>query len=152
MRVFSVNSIAELLERDRATVVRALRDVPADATERHQPRWRMATAVTALEKHNRASSEAVSVHPELDATFAKFDVAYDAMKVLPTLHARRKAAIALKPLIEAIDGRLRVHGRAIGVGDELADRRADDLWRLTMRGFESPCEWNFDETLEHLGC
>ena len=155
MKTFSTNAIAELLERDRATVVRALRDVPADAMEKRQPRWKMATAVAALEKHNRARGDSATtggIDPTLGAAFSQFDAAFDIIKALPTLPARRKAAIALRPLISGMDQLLRAHGRAIGAGEELADRRADELWRLTMRGFEKLCAWSFDETLERLGC
>lgn len=49
MKTFSVNALTELLERDRATIVRALRKVPPDATERKQPRWKMTTAIAAVD-------------------------------------------------------------------------------------------------------
>jgi hypothetical protein len=155
LKTFSLNAIAELLERDRATVIRALRDTPADATERCQPRWKMATAVAALGQHNRNASGGGNIggdiDPGLSAAFARFDTAYDEMKSLRSLTARRKASIALRPMISRMDQMLRAHGRAIGAGDELADLRADELWRLTMRGFESPCAWSLDQVLEQLG-
>jgi hypothetical protein len=46
--LFSINRPADLLEKDRATLVRALRRVPADDYERGQPRWRMPTIIDAL--------------------------------------------------------------------------------------------------------
>jgi hypothetical protein len=49
MKTFSANAIADLLERDRATIVRALRDTPPDGKERGQPRWKMTTALDALD-------------------------------------------------------------------------------------------------------
>lgn len=156
LKTFSLNAIAELLERDRATVVRALRDTPADGTENRHPRWKMATACAALEQHNRSNICAINtggdIDPVLAAVFSSFDAAYDAMKNLPSLAARRKASIALRPQLAAMDRQLRAHGRAIGAGDELANLRADELWRLTMCGFEAPCRWSLRETLEHLGC
>lgn len=47
-RLFSINRAADLLERDRATLVRALRHVKPDGNERGQPRYRMRTIVDAL--------------------------------------------------------------------------------------------------------
>ena len=44
MKLFSAYAAAELLERDRQTLTRALRSTPADGQERGQPRWKMATA------------------------------------------------------------------------------------------------------------
>jgi hypothetical protein len=46
--LFSINRAADLLEKDRATLVRALRRVPADGYERGQPRWRMPTIIDAF--------------------------------------------------------------------------------------------------------
>jgi hypothetical protein len=46
--IFSINKAADLLERDRATLVRALRHVKADGAERGQPRYTMRTIVDAL--------------------------------------------------------------------------------------------------------
>jgi hypothetical protein len=49
MKTFSTNALAELLERDRATITRALRHVPKDATEKGQQRWKMTTAIAAVD-------------------------------------------------------------------------------------------------------
>jgi hypothetical protein len=51
MELFSVNRLAGLLEKDRQTVKRALRGVKPDGEERGQDRWKMTTAVRALEDH-----------------------------------------------------------------------------------------------------
>src|SRR5438445_5324935 len=55
--LFSINRAADLLERERQTLVRALRHVPPDGTERGQPRWRMATIVDALAVKPQARRE-----------------------------------------------------------------------------------------------
>jgi hypothetical protein len=49
-----------------------------------------------------------------------------------------------------MDRMLRTHGRAIGVGEELADLRADKLFVLTMRGFETPCKWDSSQCWQFL--
>jgi hypothetical protein len=46
--LFSINRAADLLEKDRATLVRALRHVPPDGYQGGQPRWRMPTIMHAL--------------------------------------------------------------------------------------------------------
>jgi hypothetical protein len=111
----------------------------------------MATAFAALEKHNRAGDGGNSGQdPALTAIFVRFDKAYEAMRRLPSLAERRKASIALVPMIAKTDAMLRAHGRAIGAGDELSDLRADKLFLLCMRGFERPCQWSFDEVRLNL--
>jgi hypothetical protein len=154
MKTFGINALAELLEKDRQTIVRALRGTPADDTERQQPRWRMATAVAALERHTRGngffSSGSREQEPALASLFAHFDRAYDLMKAMPNLDDRRRASMSLAPLIAETDAMLRAHGRAIGVGGELSDLRADKIRLLCMRGFETTCDWSFDEVHTHL--
>jgi phage terminase Nu1 subunit (DNA packaging protein) len=48
MHEFTVNKIAEMLERDRASMARVLRSIPADAGTPKKPLYRLATAVRAL--------------------------------------------------------------------------------------------------------
>jgi hypothetical protein len=154
LKPFSLNAIAELLERDRATIVRALRDVPADALEKRQPRWRMATAVAALERRNRADGDDIAggTDPALAAAYAKLDAAIVAMEAAPSLKDRRSMAVTVvKPLLATTDRMLRAAGRAAGQDDELVSLRADHLGRVMLRTFEHPCRWSFDEALNAVG-
>jgi hypothetical protein len=48
--LFSINSAAEVLERDRRTVTKALRHTPPDAKQKGQPRWRLRTILDALDE------------------------------------------------------------------------------------------------------
>jgi phage terminase Nu1 subunit (DNA packaging protein) len=48
---FSINRAADLLERDRQTLVRALRHVPPDAGTPKRPLYRLATVVKELVAH-----------------------------------------------------------------------------------------------------
>jgi hypothetical protein len=87
MKVFSVNALAELFELDRQTVVRALRGVPEDGKEKNQPRWRMKTAVAAIERHrasNDGSTGSGGIDPALAADYAAFDLKFAAMEAAPT--------------------------------------------------------------------
>jgi hypothetical protein len=151
MKLFSTNAASLMLEKDRRTVTKAMLGVAPDGRERGQPRWKMSTIVGALEKHSRANEGGGNgTSPEMMEVYRRFDLAYDAMTALPTLEERRAAARKLAPMIAAMDRKSREHGRAIGAGDELTDLRADQVWRLTMRGFESVCEWSTEQVYENL--
>ncbi|HTA99829.1 MAG TPA: hypothetical protein VK804_05065 [Bradyrhizobium sp.] len=153
MKTFGINALAELLEKDRATIVRGLRGVPADSKENGHRRWRMSTAVAAMERHKRANSGGGNdggQDPALMALFAKFDKAYDAMKALETVEGRRKASIALRPLIAETNVLIRERGVANGQDAELVQLRADKIFFLCLRGFEAPCEWTLDEAHKFL--
>ena len=154
MKTFSVNAIAELLERDRATVIRALRETPPDATERRQPRWKMATAVAALERHNRISSDDIpgGNDPALATAFARLDGAIAAMEAEPSLERRRSMSINnVKPLLAATDRMLRAAGITAGQDAELVHLRADHLGYVMLRTFVQPCQWSLEDALAAIG-
>jgi hypothetical protein len=149
MKLFSAYAAAELLERDRQTITRALRSTPPDGKERGQPRWKMSTIVEALEKHrggNGGGNGTTASPPE----YAQYDRAYDAMKALPTLAARRKQAVKLVPVIDDMMAALRAQGRDAGEDSFVTDLRGDKVYQLTLRGFEGPCEWSHDQVWDHL--
>jgi hypothetical protein len=153
--LFSINAAAEVLERDRRTITKALRHTPPDGTENSQSRWRLKTILDALAALQPApaplaTANSDGIDPVLAKSFATFDAAYDRMVALPTLEKRRAAARALAPQIASMDRMLRAHGRAVGAGDELADLRGDKLFALSMRGFERPCSWNSSECWQFL--
>jgi hypothetical protein len=52
MHEFTINRCAEMFEKDRATVARALRGVPPDAGTTKRPLYRLATVVKALTVHD----------------------------------------------------------------------------------------------------
>ena len=51
MHEFTINKCSEMLERDRASVARALRNVPPDAGTAKRPLYRLATVADALAAH-----------------------------------------------------------------------------------------------------
>lgn len=105
MKTFSLNAAATLIEKDRATLVRALRRTPPDACEGRHPRWRLRTILDALATHEQQVAVQTGGYPRsdiadrCDAAFAEFDQRFDAMKAAPTLTQRREMSIALAPLI-----------------------------------------------------
>jgi len=64
--LFSINRAADLLERDRATLVRALRHLPPEGYTKHcQPRWSMQTIRNALAVKPQARRAAVLAMPRV---------------------------------------------------------------------------------------
>lgn len=150
--LFSINGAAEVLERDRRTITKALRRVEADGRQGGQSRWRLKTiieALTAMQPMPAAGcigSNSSDNPPE----YARFDRAYDAMKALPTLSARRAAALKTVPLLISMITALRVRGREVGEDAEVTALRADRVYQLALIGFRGPCHWNHDQVWEHL--
>lgn len=97
--LFSVNKAADLLERDRATLVRALRHVTPDGHERGQPRYRMRTITEALGAHearnsghaghDRLRSRLGEIADELEQTHKELDAKREVIKAEPTLDAKQ---------------------------------------------------------------
>ncbi|MDB5505237.1 MAG: hypothetical protein JWR89_5139 [Tardiphaga sp.] len=158
MQTYSLNNLAEQLERDRSTLVKAMRNIAPDALVKGRPSWKIATASRALEAHMRVQVGNSSERPgndhtsHLAALYACFDSAYETMRKRKTVTARRKAAVAMAPLIEEMDRQVRQIGIANGCGEELTNLRADKLFRLYLRGFESCCGWDTVEVFKHLDC
>jgi hypothetical protein len=99
--LFSINRAADLLEKDRATLVRALRRVPADGYERGQPRWRMPTIIDALAIKPQARRETgkyrdrygIRRSTALDGMQVMFEKQVALIRAEPSLD-RRRAALA----------------------------------------------------------
>jgi hypothetical protein len=138
-------------------MVRALKNTKPDAEKtKGRPTYKIATAARALEAHRRStgrtnsrtSGDAIDTgwqDPILVGLYAEFDAADSAMRKLPTIEARRKAARAMGPLINRLDRATRERGIANGQDEELVDLRTDWIMLLTMRGLEAPCDWTLDE-------
>jgi hypothetical protein len=154
MKTFTANSIAEQFETDRGVAVRALRNTKADAMVNGKPQWKIATAAAALEKHRAKNAggtgSTTGTDQGLAAVYAAFDAKYDAMVALPTLPARRSAAIKLGPILAAMDRKVRETGISNGQDAELVGLRADQMFKLALRGFEGPTQWTLAECTKHL--
>ena len=148
MQTFSTNAASLLLERDRRTVTKAMLGVAPDTKVNGQPRWRLRKIVDALAAQERpaAGGTAGANPPE----YARFDQAYQALTVLPTLPRRRAAAVKTIPLLNDMIKALRARGREVGEDPEVTGMRADRVFQLALVGFREPCQWNHDEVWEHL--
>jgi hypothetical protein len=150
MKVFSVNGAAELLEKDRRTLQRAMRGVKPDAYEGRNPRWRMRSFVDALERSSERHDDDRGQRADLNTLYERFDAAFDEMTAEPSLAKRRLTALELGPLIAQIDRMQRGVSAADGEPELLVQLRADKIFMLLPRGFEGPCEWSRDETWNKL--
>jgi hypothetical protein len=93
--LFSVNRLAQLLERDRATIGRLVRDLPPDGRDRQKnPRWKLSTVVEAMSKQSGStgSPRMLELADQLEATGAEVTAALERLRNLPTVAKRRKYA------------------------------------------------------------
>jgi len=78
--LFSINRAADIQQKDRQTLVRALRHTRPDGTERGQPRYLMPTILAALDAHQgRTHGDA----NDLERQFAELEARYDAVQAAP---------------------------------------------------------------------
>src|SRR6516162_3562793 len=106
--LFSINKVADLLERDRATLVLAL--LPPDGYHRGQPRWTMAPITAALALTPQARRNAGKCRDRygirhskvLDELRFKFEKQVALIAVEQSLDKRREMALALAPLSTSI--------------------------------------------------
>jgi hypothetical protein len=154
VKLFSAYAAAELLERDRQTLTRALRSTPADGQERGQPRWKMATIVEALEKNSLVlggKGNGGGADPRLTPLYAQFDAAEMTLRKLSTLAKRRAFAVnTLRPIIMETQRMLQIVGKANGRDPEFTNLIADKMYLLALRGLEGPCGWSQDETWDAM--
>jgi hypothetical protein len=165
MKTESAHALSLLLEIDRATMLRALRNVAPDAGDgTSRPTWKVSTAANALAAHRAAMARADSRQhlngggggssdwqdAVLTQLFAQQDEADKKMRALPTLAGRRAAAIAMIPLISRVDAATRERGKLNSADASSVDLRADSLHQLHLRGLEAVCEWTTAETWEAM--
>jgi hypothetical protein len=162
----SVNAAAEMLERTRRTIKRAMRDIPPDSLERGHPRWKLPRIIEALEtsgapmtrpRHNSGVGNAfadLTADLENDRQtlpmFDAFNQAFEEMEAERGLEKRRMMVIASAPkMIDACIAAYRV--RCVASGEFIdGDSRADVMFSYLMDRFQELCRWTHDETFEYL--
>jgi hypothetical protein len=151
--LFSVNGASEALGRSRRTISRALKNVKPDTIRSGLALWRMQVIVENVNAKTQAPILPTGTAGEqsqlmLDATeaFAEFDSAWDALKQLKTLAARRAAAHKMVPLLNAVTETMEQRDLADDLHPEHASLRAQNVWRLCLRGFQHHCNWTGSET------
>jgi hypothetical protein len=94
--LFSINRLAQLLEKDRATIGRLTRDVPADGRDKAgNARWKLSSIVEAMSRQSgiRGSNPRMTaLADQLEQTGAEAMEVLEKLRALPTVAARRKYA------------------------------------------------------------
>lgn len=151
--LFSINRAADLLERDRATLVRALRHVPPDGYQAAQPRWRMATIVDALAIKPKARRKtgkfrdrySIGRSKALDGMQCIFEKQLGLISAEKSLNKRREMAVALAPLLQEYQATYLDLGRMLRlVDDDVLSARADLIWQEMMKEVGEAAEWPRD--------
>ena len=146
MNLFSVNKAADLLERDRQTLVRALRHVEPDGTERGRPRYSMPTILAALDAHQGRVRGAGVVSHDLERRFAELDRRYDAVRAAPTVDERRELArVSLFPFVAAVESAMYADARRSGESPRSASLRIAEHTRLNVLTLREALGWNTNE-------
>jgi hypothetical protein len=146
--LFSINKAADLLERDRATLVRALRHVKPDGRERGQDRYTMRTitdALTAQEVRNKGSVSDIGVSRELEIKFSALDEQYRNVQNGPTLEDRRKLARAFFSVVADVEAAMRADAQRSGEDPRMAGLRIAEHTRLNVLTLRGALSWNSDE-------
>jgi hypothetical protein len=109
--LFSVNKAADLLERDRQTLVRALRRAKPDGHQRGQARYTMRTITDALAAHEARNNGSANVAPrsrlgeiadELEHAHKALDTKRELIRTLPTLDEKQPHSRAAMKLVERL--------------------------------------------------
>jgi hypothetical protein len=148
--LFSINRAADVLERDRATLVRALRHVPPDGYERKQPRWRLPTIIDALATKRQARREtgkcrdryAIRHSKVLDGLRATFERQVALISIEESLDKRRKLALKLAPLLQKYQATYLDTGRSLRIADDdVLGARAELIWSEMMDEVSEAAAW-----------
>jgi hypothetical protein len=148
--LFSINGAADLLERDRATLVRALRHVPPEGYERGQPRWRMPTIIDALAIKPQARRETgkyrdrygIRRSKALDGLRVMFEKQVALISAEKSLAKRREMSIALAPLLHEYQTTYLDIGRSLRIADDdVLVARAELIWSEMMDEVSEAAEW-----------
>jgi hypothetical protein len=150
--LFSINGASEALGRSRRTISRALKNVKPDAVRSGLALWRMQVIIENVNAKTQApilptstAGEQSQLTRDASEAFAEFDTGMEALMNLKTLTARRAAAHKMVPLLNAVTETMEQRDLADDLHPEHASLRAQNVWRLCMRGFQHHCNWTSSE-------
>jgi hypothetical protein len=151
--LFSINGAAERLERDRATLVRALRHIPPDGYQGGRPRYTMKTITDALavKPHERRETGryrdrfSIGRSRALDGLRLMFEKGVASISAEPSLTRRREMAVALAPLLAEYQKVYLSTGRSLRLADDdVLGARADLIWSEMMSEVSAAASWPRD--------
>jgi hypothetical protein len=131
MQTFPLNALAEQFEVDRSTMVRAMRNVPADLVKPgNRPTWKTATAARALEAHRQKRNGGgnggtgptqLALADRIEADFETFDAGFAKLEAEPYLERRRKLdkQLGVGKIIGDLDRLMKAANEGLGEGEGL---------------------------------
>jgi len=131
-----------LLEKDRQTLVRALRHVMPDGYERGHPRYTLKTITDALAVHQDGGE---GVSRDLQPMFDELDQRYRAVQNAPTLAERRQQARVFFSFVVEVEGAMYVDAKRRGENLRMAQLRIAEHTRLNVVTLRNALDWNSDE-------
>jgi hypothetical protein len=150
--LFSINGASEALGRSRRTITKALTGVRPDAVRSGLALWRMQVIIENVNAKTQApilptgtAGEQTELAHDAEEAFVAFDAGMEALTKLRTLAARRAAAHKMVPLLNAVTETMEQRDLADDLHPEHASLRAQNVWRLCMRGFQHHCNWTSSE-------
>jgi hypothetical protein len=154
--LYSINGAADLLKRDRQTLVRALRRVSPDAyNSRGQPRWKLATIIASLALKPEARREAGKYRdlgryglssPTLDGIRREYEKQLALIAAEKSLVKRRDMALKLAPLLARYQTVYVEAGKSLGVvDDDVLGARADLIFAEMLDEIGAAAEWTRDD-------
>jgi hypothetical protein len=150
MQMFSVNRLAELFQRDRSTVVRALRGVRRDGGSADRPQYTVGTTSRALEEHFAAKSGKVQIDTALQGRFDDLDAQYRAVQNGPTLTERRKLARAFFASVADMEGAMLADAKRGGEDPRTTELRIAEHTRINVLTLREALGWNSDEVWQEF--
>lgn len=150
MKTFSINALGELLEKDRGLIVRALRGTAPDATEKNQPRYKMTTAIAALERHagKNSNSGDSGISADLQKMFAMLDAVADKIRNATTVDKRRKIIrTEFFETLFATTAAMDASAKASNEDTNYSMLRIAEHERVQLMVLRQDCGWNADEML-----
>jgi len=154
--LFSVSAASDAIKRSRRTISKALANVKPAAIRSGLKLWRMADIIEAVNRNTEAplitkSTESGTVLTGVAAQcaikFEEWDKAYDALKALPTLAARRATAHKMRPLYNEALELMRERDTGYNLDPEHVQLRYDHIGSLMKRCFEDACKWTSLEAM-----
>jgi hypothetical protein len=154
--LFSISGASDALGRSRRTVAKALAGVKPAVKRSGLKLWRMKTIISAINNNTEAplitrvtgeGKVLTGIAAECAIKFEEWDAAYEVMKALPTLAARRAAAHKMRPLFEECLETMRERDTSFNLDPEHVELRNNQVRLLMMRCFEEACKWTSLECL-----
>jgi hypothetical protein len=156
MDEFSVNRLSVMLDCDRQTLVRALKDTPADAGTERKPLFRVSTAVAALDQHRgkpdrrrKPDNGGGNVDVELQRMFIRLDDLRDKIeKGTDTIEDRQRLTREeFFPLLYETTLAMYEDSKRQGEDRDYGGLRIAEHERVQLVTMRHCCGWNSDEIM-----